>query len=181
MRDQDPSNGRTLLLLDSLSGGILAVDRSATITYLNAARTLALQPEAAVGKTPRLPPRPHRQCSPSPTQGPRQLPLREPPDRVATGYRRGLSQRFLRLPLPRPDGTITGAVLTFQEIGSLISRQQEQARAEELAPVGFIEAGIADEIRNRRSGMRDESTGGAASTEEPSHVRSHRSSYPHPR
>ena len=52
MRSQDPSDSRTDLILDHLSGGVLAVDRSATITYVNAAgaRTLALQPDTALGK-----------------------------------------------------------------------------------------------------------------------------------
>lgn len=52
MRSQDPSESRADLIFEHLSGGVIAVDRFWTINYLNAAaaRTLAAQPETALGK-----------------------------------------------------------------------------------------------------------------------------------
>lgn len=182
MRDQEPSNSRTHLLLARLSGGIFAVDRSATIPCPNVlVHTLALQPDTAFGK-----------------------PLTTLLDRAGAGalrfdetlashlsmnrrteWPRTAGGRYLiglsASPCRDPERTIPGAALAFREISRLLARQQERHRAELLASVGFIQVGIGDEVHTRRKGIRDESTGGAASTEEPSHVRPHRYSYPHPR
>ncbi|MGH7433279.1 MAG: two-component system sensor histidine kinase NtrB, partial [Candidatus Methylomirabilales bacterium] len=156
MRSQDPSDTRTDLILDHLSGGVLAVDRSATITYLNAAaaRILALQPETAIGK-------------PIATLLGRTATEALNFDEVfagkpfvdgkaewprATGEPRLIG--FSASPCRDPDGTIIGAVISFREIGSLLARQQERARADQLAALGLVAAGLAHEVRNPLAGLR---------------------------
>ncbi len=156
MRSQDPSDTRTDLILDHLSGGVLAVDRSATITYLNiaAARVLALQPDTAVGK-------------PLATLLGRAAADALHLDDVFAGEayvdRKAEWPRvngetcligFSASPCRDPDGSITGAVISFREIGGLLARQQERARADQLAALGLIAAGLAHEVRNPLAGLR---------------------------
>jgi len=156
MRSQDPAGNCTHLILDNLSGGVLAVDSSATIIYLNAAaaRTLALEPEAAIGKPI---------ASLLGRAATEALHL----DRVFAGqphvdreteWPRATGQPcligFSASPCRAPDGTITGAVISFREIGPFLVRQREQARAEQLAALSLIAAGLAHEVRNPLAGLR---------------------------
>lgn len=156
MRGQDPSDSRTDLILDSLSGGVIAVDRAATITYLNAAaaRTLALHPDTALGK-------------PIATLLGRAATEALRLDDVLTGqpyvnreteWPRAAGEPcvvgFSAAPCRSPDGSITGAVVSFREIGGLLASEQERARAEQLAALGLIAAGLAHEVRNPLAGLR---------------------------
>ena len=156
MRSQDPSDSRTHLILDHLSGGVLAVDRSETITYLNAAaaRTLALHPDTALGK-------------PLATLLGRAATDALHLDDVFAGeayvdrkaeWPRANGETcligFSASPCREPDGTIIGAVISFREIGGLLARQQERTRAEQLAALGLIAAGLAHEVRNPLAGLR---------------------------
>ncbi|MGH7408512.1 MAG: two-component system sensor histidine kinase NtrB, partial [Candidatus Methylomirabilales bacterium] len=134
----------------------MAVDCSATVTYLNAAaaRTLALQPDTAVGK-------------PLATLLGRAATDALHLDDVFAGqtyvnretqWLRATGEPcligFSASPCRGPDGTIIGAVISFREIGSLLARQQERARAEQLAALGLIAAGLAHEVRNPLAGLR---------------------------
>ena len=156
MDSQGSPGSHTDLVLDSLSGGVIAVDRAATITYLNAAaaRTLALQPDTALGK-------------PIATLLGRAATDALHLDDVLAGqpyvnreaeWPRATGEPciigFSAAPCRAPDGAITGAVISFREIGSLLARQQERARAEQLAALGLIAAGLAHEVRNPLAGLR---------------------------
>ncbi len=156
MRSQDPSDSRTDLILDHLSGGVLAVDRSATITYVNAAgaRTLALQPETALGKplATLLGRTPTDALHLDEVLAGKPYVNREAEWPRATGEPCLIG--FSASPCRDPDGAITGAVICFREIGSLLARQQERARAEQLAALGLIAAGLAHEVRNPLAGLR---------------------------
>lgn len=155
MRDQDLSKSRTLLLLDSLSGGISAVDRSATIPCPNVlVHTLALQPDTAFGK-----------------------PLTTLPARAAVGALRLDETRASHLfmnrrthwpqtsggryfigfsdsPCRDPEETIPGAVLAVREIGSLSAGERERNRADQIASVGFIEGTLPTGSATAKWGSR---------------------------
>ena len=156
MRSQDPSDTRTDLILDNLPGGVMAVDRSATITYLNAAaaHTLALQPDTALGKPLAT------LLGHAATEALRLDDVfagqtyvnRETEWLRATGEPCLIG--FSASPCRDPDGTITGAVISFLEIGSLLVQHREQARSEQLAALGLIAAGLAHEVRNPLAGLR---------------------------
>jgi PAS domain S-box-containing protein len=156
MRSQDPSDSRTDLILDHLSGGVVAVDRSATITYLNAAaaRTLALQPDTALGKplATLLGRAATEALSLEDVFAGQPYVNREAEWPRASGE--PCLVGFSASPCREADGTIAGAVISFREIGPLLARRQERARAEQLAALGLIAAGLAHEVRNPLAGLR---------------------------
>ena len=120
MRSQDSSDSRIHLSLDHLSGGVIAVDPSTTITYLTAAtaRTLAPQPETARGK----PLATFLGCAATEALRLHEIFAGQPyvngGGRVAPGHREPCCIGFSASPCRDPDGTITGTVISSREIGS---------------------------------------------------------------
>lgn len=156
MASQDASDDPTESILDSLPGGVIAVDRTATITYLNAAaaRTLALDPETALGKplTTLLGRAATEALNLDDVLAGQPYVNREAEWPRATGEPRVVG--FSAAPWRDCDGAITGAVISFREVGTLLARQQERARAEQLAALGLVAAGLAHEVRNPLAGLR---------------------------
>lgn len=139
------------LVMGSIASGVLAVDPQGTVTTCNEAACLALQ-----GELPDLIDSIYTEHFP---EGPAAEVLAtgkpagpiERTVRGADGQRRLL--RVRASPLRAPDGTLLGAVEVLDDVTRLHALQAQAERADRLARLGEMAAGVAHEIRNPLNGI----------------------------
>lgn len=139
------------LVMGACASGVVAVDRDGRVTTANAAACAALRPAAdpLIGADYRaiVPDAPlWRLLSGSPAVGGYERALRLP-----DGGRRVLAAKAS--PLRGADGTLIGAVEVFEDVTEVRRLRETVDRADRLAQLGEMAAGVAHEIRNPLNGI----------------------------
>ena len=132
-------------LLESISDGVIAVDRAETITRYNRAARLVLGYDApeVVGK-------PFREIFGRPFDAP-----------AMPGAMELVSKSGRRVPVNEKDSVIAdrdghrlGYVKTFQDLSELSALREQVRQIDRLAAIGEMAATVAHEIRNPLGGIR---------------------------
>ncbi|RLB03493.1 MAG: hypothetical protein DRG55_00125 [Deltaproteobacteria bacterium] len=125
-------------VLESISSGLITTDRNNRITFVNRAaeRILGVKEEGLFG-------RPINQLFPKFKGGAK--------ERIEIPYRRGREDLILGLSVSTMKdhlGRTMGRIFIFQDLTQWKELEESMKRAEKLAAVGQLAAGLAHEIRN---------------------------------